>query len=246
MSDVIQVDFKNHLPVDLQLVLMAGKIGVSGEQSSFYQKAFDLWFCVWDQTLRELDGLKHLPSDQFTRQDLVAGVFRKGECIALTCYRRADLSQMVDRRDSWFTPWPEETMVALSKKYPRSSANSFFTIHPDFRKSHTAEPAIPGVNISLLLAELVSLISYHSRADATYGVTRNNRSVNKLAYHGGAIPIARDQVHHGVTVDLIAFLPTNVKAAMEQFLPLTQQLWDTRIEYTRYEFEKDVTYAEVA
>lgn len=247
MSNIVQVDFKKKSYGDLQLVLMPGNGSGARDQNNYYEKAFKLWFNVWASTLKELDGLKHLPSDQFTRQDLVAGVFLRGDCIALTCYRKANLASVVDRRDSWFTPWTEETMVGLSKKYPRSAANSFFTLHPEFRKSlATDRPVLPGIDVSLVLAELVALISYSSGADATYGVTRNNRSVNKLAYHGGAIPIAQDQVHHGVSVDLIAFLPSNVQIAMQKFLPTTGELWNSRTEYTKYNFEKDVSHAEAA
>lgn len=242
-NNLIQVDFKNTNSLGLELVMIPGRKAV-GNESYHYQEAYGLWKDVWSQTLKDLDGLHALPSDQFTRQDLILGLFLQNKCIGLSCFRKADLANPVDRMDSWFTPWMESTMVEMSKKYAFSAANSFFTIHPNFRKSKSAPlDAVPagglGVDVSVLMAELVVTTAYHSGADATYGVTRNNRSVNKLAYHGGAVPIAKDQMHHGVSVDLIALIPEHLEPAMRSFLPLTHLLWEQRIRFTEYGFQRE-------
>ncbi|MBX9766550.1 MAG: hypothetical protein K2X47_04695 [Bdellovibrionales bacterium] len=244
MSNLIRVDFKEGQSRGLELVLMPGRLEM-GAQELYHQGAFELWKNIWSQTLRDLDGLDYLPSDQFTRQDLVAGLFLKNKCIGLTCFRKADLKSSIDRSDSWFKPWPETTMIELSQKYPQAAANSFFTIHPDFRKTTVTDGKLD-LPVSLLMAEFVATIAFHSAADATYGVTRNNRSVNKLAYHGGATPVAVDQTHHGVLVDLIAYYPEKLRIAMEGFLPATSLLWKNRIIFTDYGFQKGADNAKTA
>jgi hypothetical protein len=249
MGDIIRVDFKEGMDPGLQLALIPGRVALA-EQGAYYWGAFELWKEVWESTLKDLDGLPWLPSDQFTRQDLVAGLFLNGRCIGLSCFRKANLASPVDRMDSWFRPWPEAVMLELSRKYSQTAANSFFTIHPEFRKSKNMDPNHhPGgldVDVSILMAEIVVTIAYHSGADATYGVTRNNRSVNKLAYHGGAVPVVKDLTHHGVSVDLIALVPMYLEKAMGDFLPLTDLLWKNRIILTDYGFRKGRKHAEAA
>lgn len=215
----------------VKLVILSGTPPKDPAGVKLYNQAYELWQNVWAVTLRELDGLPKLHSDQFTRQEIVAGLFTDQECIGLTCFRRANLSVAADRDDSWFIPWPSHILTGLGQTHPHSWANSFFTVHPDYRRSHGSGPLQDHIELSVLLTEVVSMISIDLRADAVFGVTRNNRSVNKLAAYGGAVAVAEKQMHHGVEVDLIAFYPHKLVAARENFSPMIRNLWKKKQQY---------------
>lgn len=232
-----------------QLILLPGSFATS-ESKPYYESAYSLWHSVWSETLNELDGLPKLFSDGFTRQDVVVGLFLGTQCIALNCFRRSDLRNIAHRQDSWFLPWTESQLVELGEKYPNGLVNSYFTIHPDFRKSAPgndfARQFLERFNLAIVLAELSALMTVKLNADGAFGVTRNNRSVNKLAYHGGAIPLAKNKMHHGVDVDLILYENDRVQRAMSNFTSQTLGLWENRIDFANFEFRKEKHYAKAS
>lgn len=160
--------------------------------------AYQCWSDVWKQTFTELEGRSVLHSDDFTRQDEVGALFHGYECIALFFSRAVDLASPLARDDSYFSVWPEAARDAACRHGTRVWVSSNITIHPDWRR-----PA--NVQLSRLVCALIIERFLISDADVLVGTMRNDRSMNTVTYGLGAEPVACDVIHHGVSVDLVAF-----------------------------------------
>jgi hypothetical protein len=215
---------------DLQTVVMPCRMPCN-KNDEFYTAAYKTWSEVWRETLLELDGSDVLYSDHFTRQDYMVAIFNGDTCVALTCFRRADLSLLTDQEDSWFKPWPHDLRQVLGKEYKNGVVISWVTIHKDYRKTSPIVE-LRELNIIDRLAEMMNLFLEDCGTDAGFGVTRNNRSVNRFGQYAGSNTILSGAELHGVEVDLITLKAANVKAAQSKFPALAFDLWSNRLVFT--------------
>ncbi len=169
---------------DLQLVLLPGR-GPAPGGAEYYLEAYRLWKLVWKATLLELDGSDELYSDHFTRQDYVLCLFHGARCVALTCFRRADLGYATHQEDSWFKPWPKEMLDQIGRELRQGLVVSWVTIDPDYRRTQ-ANAYTKDLEISPRLAEALNFFMRDCEVDIAFGVTRNNRSVNKFCAYAGS------------------------------------------------------------
>jgi hypothetical protein len=139
-----------------------------------------------------------LHSDDFTRQDEISALFHGYECIALFFSRKVDLSSPLAKDDSNFSVWPAAARDAACARGSRVWVSSNITIHPHWRR-----PA--NCSLSRLICALIIERFLISDADVLVGTMRNDRRMNTVTYELGAKPLARDVIHHGVPVDLVAF-----------------------------------------
>jgi hypothetical protein len=160
--------------------------------------AYQCWSGVWRETFAELEGRTELCSDDFTRQEEISALFHGYECIALFFSRTVDLSSPIARDDSYFSVWPEAARQAACAHGSRVWVSSNITIHRDWRR-----PA--NCSLSRLICALIMERFLISDADVLVGTMRNDRRMNTVTYELGAKPLARDVIHHGVPVDLVAF-----------------------------------------
>jgi hypothetical protein len=184
-------------------------------------EAYRCWSEVWNQTLDELDQVKHVPSDDFSRQDLVGAIFHDWECIGMTSFRWVDLSNPVDKDDSYFSVWPRASVDALCASGTRVGIGSNLTVAAPWRHAQ-------GASVKELLLTLSVDRFLQSDADAIAATMRNDRGMDALGYRLGFEPLAHDVIHHGVAVDLMAFyrrtsrrplLDTGAEALVQKLLP---------------------------
>ena len=161
-------------------------------------EAYRCWRSVWQQTLQELDHLDTVPSDDFSRQDEIGALFHEWECLGLTSYRWLDLSNPIDRDDSYFHIWSEEARAAAAMGGPRVCICGNLTVAAPWRRAK-------GVPVKEVLLSLAVERFLESPADALLGTPRNDRGMNALGYRLGFQPLSRGVIHHGVEVDLVAF-----------------------------------------
>jgi hypothetical protein len=161
-------------------------------------EAYRCWSDVWKTTLRELDNLPDVPSDEFTRQDEIGALFQDYECIGLTCFRWVDTSQAMFLDDSYFKVWPKAASDAARELGPNVCILSNLTVSPAWRRAR-------GLSVMEVLGCLSVDRFLHSDGDALVGTPRTDRGVNKLCYRLGFRSLARDVVHHGVKIDLVGF-----------------------------------------
>jgi hypothetical protein len=161
-------------------------------------EAYRCWSEVWKATLSELDNLPDVPSDEFTRQDEVGALFHGNECIGLTCFRWVDASRALFQDDSYFKVWPKETILAVRELGLRLCILSNLTVAPHWRRATggSVMEVLGGLSVDRFLG---------SDRNVVVATPRSDRGVNRLCYRLGFRALARDIIHHGVKIDLVAF-----------------------------------------
>jgi hypothetical protein len=151
---------------------------VLGQGVSRYVSAFETFRLVWEQTFRSLNGEAYVQySDDFTKQDYVQCIFDGTDCAGLDCVRRVDIRNPVYLKDSWLKAWPSKVLNSLSRTQSTALINSFFTVHPSYRKSSGGRQS----NISYVLGCLSVLYQLELEIPLMLGMMRNDRSMNKQA-----------------------------------------------------------------
>jgi hypothetical protein len=161
-------------------------------------EAYRCWRATWRDAFVELEQHSELFSDDFTRQDEVGAIFQHDECIALSFFRWVDLSNPMNRDDSYFRVWPEEARDEACREGSRICVSSSFTLAAGYRRSNVC--SLKDVLVALIIERFLA-----SDADAVVGTVRNNRGVDKLIYRNGFLPILHNRTMYGVDVDLGAF-----------------------------------------
>lgn len=162
-------------------------------------KSYDMWRGVWVAALNELEGETDLKSDDFTRQQDVGVLFQDGVAVGSVFFSNVDLKLPMWRKDSYFSAWPEQTMIDLGGVYPSVLVCSYFTLSAAFRRGTR------GFNGKQLLAALAVEHFFNTTSPAMVGTMRVNRGMHMLCYDLHATPVVTGLQMHGVEVDLILF-----------------------------------------
>lgn len=190
------------------------------------RSAYELWRDQWQATLRELDGITRLHSDEFVRQDAIAVLSTEHRCVALSALRWLDLSQPIAREDSYFRAWPEEVVRGLGDALVAISSNTI--VHPDWRGALLEPSVCPPSEPQPLSTVIVALAIrrfLESSGECVIGVTRNDRSMNRVAASVGAVKLGQIELH-GIESDLICIR----RQAATPRSPVVDALWAKRYE----------------
>lgn len=173
-----------------------------------YNKIYKCWHSVWSKAYAEVkyhSDNQCLKSDSFTRQDFVAAIFHKNECVAFILFRYAHLDLISLKDDSFFSQWSEIHIRAVSKQGPRLLICGNLGVIPTFRQKTL------GISLKELICGLIMEITVQSEVDATLATPRRDKNVHSAAYLWGATPIAKDiSWGFGINVDLISFNRTHL------------------------------------
>ncbi|MBC7537892.1 MAG: hypothetical protein H7281_03675 [Bacteriovorax sp.] len=201
-----------------------------------YNSAYHLWERVWSETLKELDGVKKLFSNEFTRHDFATVLYRDDIAIALMCYSAVNLNLDVRKNDSWFESWPQEFLAEQSIREGEGLIAAWFCTAPEYRKSQLNYP----INSAKLIMEAFGKIVLEDGYNVGYGTSRNNRSVNKLLYEIGGEKRG-ESLAHGCEVDLILVEPDKVREAQLSYSNLFKKLWEEKIDYRKRGYEQELS-----
>lgn len=215
----------NH--TDLQLVLCPVR-EPEAKYLNIYNKIYKCWHSVWTSAYTEVNYQKEhesLKSDSFTRQDFVAAIFHKEDCIAFILFRRADANLISTKDDSFFEHWSEIHLKSVNKIGQNLMICGNLGIHPTFRQKTF------GVSLKEIMGGLISEITLQTNVDATLATPRRDRNVQSAAYQWGAVPIAQDiSWGCGIQIDLISFHKANLLKHRDHALrPLIDELWLNKI-----------------
>ncbi|MBY0554037.1 hypothetical protein K2P97_05890 [bacterium] len=191
-----------------------------------YNSSYNLWKTNWLNTLKKLDNIENLYSEDFTRHDFFVVISYKKEAIGLCCFRKVDLKVYATIEDSWFNPWPKDFLFQLAQDVDSAIVPSWFTIHQDYRRSKGKTE----LNLAQILSEIMSLVTIHENVDVTFSSPRKDRSVDKLLENAGAVAVFKDITYHGVLVDLVCFFIEEIKKV--KFSSEASLLWKKRKDYT--------------
>lgn len=186
--------------------------------------AYELWRSEWLATLGELDGVTRLHSDEFGRLDEV-GVLSIGQrCISLIGLRWFDLSLRMAREDSYFQHWPQDVIERVARGIVATTSN--VCVHSNYRRALIdPSPERTGAPASLILSTVALGFRrcMESPAEHVVAVTRNDRSMNRVAAAAGAVKVGQIKLH-GIDSDLILVTRDKVKTRG----PVFDVLWGRR------------------
>ena len=183
------------------------------------------WKSLWGEMRQSLGVPGELPSDGFTRQDLVGALIRDEAVFGLCTFRWIDARHQSTWDDSYFTHWPKECIDRLRSSQKNIIVCGNFCVDTSFRAGHQGIPAK-----DLLMGMVVQTL-VNSQAGSLIGSVRNNRKMNETCYRWGAQSVAKDQDsgYGDAKVDLIEFkAETAGQTAPRDLQQLTENLWLTR------------------
>jgi hypothetical protein len=166
-----------------------------------YEKAYCCWKEVWEKAFKEMNQMKPLYSDNFTRQDEIMAFFYKDICAGIITLRWYDFGNQADRDDSYFQVYPESAIKKICCGGYRIMVSSNFAINSDFRKSAY------GISWKDLMTAILVKRFKASNCDALTGTGRINKGIEKASYRMGAVPICLDipYVIDGERIDIVAW-----------------------------------------
>lgn len=209
---------------NIQLVVIPARF-VHADYREYYNQAYNLWKSVWAETYEALDGLDHLCSDDFTRQDEILCLFSGRKCVALVFFRFIDLQDHAHRDDTYFKVWPDEAMTGLKREGSKVLLGSYITTDESVRRGSL------GISIKDLLVNLSVKKFIASSANAMTGVMRNNKGMSKCVYNVGAETLVQNHMAHNVSVDIVAYFKKTVRVA-EEYKFLVDRLWKNKIQFS--------------
>ncbi len=191
-----------------------------------YLASYNTFKSTWLDAFTEIFGENYCyTSNDFSRQDLIQGLFIKNQCVALDCIREINLTSPVDLDDSWLKPWKKEHIESLVKQgYERCLINSYFTVHKDFRKAIYNEK----YSISYILGCLSVLYQLELGSPLMLGMMRNNRSMNTLGRSWGSSVIEENVIHNTIPTDLVVFKSREVFQASKNFPPIVFEIFKNK------------------
>lgn len=222
----------------LKLVIIPCREPVPVEALKFYNSAYQLWHRVWSETLKELDGVEKLFSNEFTRHDFAVVLFSNDTAISLACYSSVNLKLDSRLNDAWFESWPQEILIKQKERDGEGVLAAWFCAAPEYRKTYINS----SINIAKLMVEAFGRVVLDGAYSVGYGVSRNNRGVNKMLYEIGGTKLG-ESVAHGCAVDLILIEPENVHLNQLSYSNIFKKLWENKIDFRVRDYEQKLSRA---
>ena len=173
---------------------------IEDSQLDRYNRLFDLWYQIWVETRREVNPSLPTPSDNFSRQDEVIGLFYEDRPIATICHRYVDLQQRCIMHDSFFTGlWTDQVKESLAQHGRWFVLGSHVFIDPEFRKMASGYPT----------KNILCQLSFHrlnfANVDGVIGLMRKDKGMHDVFYKAGAKPLIKDVQFYQIPVDIVMF-----------------------------------------
>lgn len=173
---------------------------VPDSQMTDYNAVFDLWYKIWVETRLEVNPNLPTPSDNFSRQDEIIGLFYDDQPIATICHRYVDLQQRCVMHDSFFTGlWTDQVKESLAQHGRWFVLGSHVFIDPQFRKMASGYPT----------KNIVCQLSFYrlnaAKADGVIGLMRKDKGMHDVFYKAGAQPLIQDVHFYQIPVDIVMF-----------------------------------------
>ena len=189
-------------------------------QGAVAEAAYELWHEVWLATFRQLDGVEHLDSNEFTKQDEILALSHAGPCMSVTALRSVDRSTRIGREDSYFREWPRD---ALQKIGTTLMISSNTVVAERFRRARVHSDGADAQRLSELVIGLALRRFAASKSEEFVGVARNDRKMDRVgsALRGRAIGRL---ILHGIESDIMLFS----RHALPVFGPAIERIWSRR------------------
>jgi hypothetical protein len=176
-----------------------------------YNQVFDLWYRVWVETRHEVDTKLATPSDNFSRQSEVIGLFYEGRVIGLVCNRYVDIRQTAILSDSFFSHsiWPQAVLDRLPQLGRTYSLASHAFVDPAFRKSSSGLPT------KHIVFALSFVQTNASLSDASLAMVRKDKNLHSIMLKSGWELLREDVSWYHIPVDLVVGFPSRKPIVIE-------------------------------
>ncbi|HLW57225.1 MAG TPA: hypothetical protein VKY27_07560 [Bacteriovoracaceae bacterium] len=214
-------------PYQLNLKVFGPHLYLKDEDKEYYQIAYNKWKEAWQEVVNSEMGVNSsvFYSDDFTRQDHIIALFDQKSCIGMAFMREVNLGINCLIEDSSFRFWPLQQLEKLLHQYKQVVIASYFTITPQYRRTH--------VEWKTLFLSLY--LDYFSELGSKIMVTaaRKLKSNEKLCYQLGAKPLLKDvvfstksgQVIERETIDLLFWENNHFSLLNPNLQNLRTQIW---------------------
>jgi hypothetical protein len=183
-----------------------------------YNQLYRLWKQIWNETYSELGSNKTVCGDDFYFLDEFCTIHFDNLPIAMVALKWLDLNLIPACENNYIEHFPGETLTQLKELgYQKVMGLGNLIAHPDWRKNGS-QLSYTDVVVGLALKRQIE-----NHFDTAICYTRNNRSVNKLVYRLGGIPLWQNLMRHNVQVDVVV-IPSEKVAIHPQ--PEVQQAID--------------------
>jgi hypothetical protein len=186
-----------------------------------YNQVFQCWHEQWQETLSTLQPGHQLYSDCFTRQDCIATLFYKEQCISLAFLRQIDLGVELNLKDSFFKFWTAAATEKIKLNYSAVYLCSNFTVHKDWRG------AIGKIRIKKLLMGLILMhLQKQNDVEAILAAVRCDRGMHNLSYEFSARAIEQNvKSPFNDFVDLVVYDRNEIDLGDSFSKNLVEQIW---------------------
>jgi hypothetical protein len=200
----------------------------SPEMVSRINKTYAFWHDIWFRSLKAIEPIERLYSDEFMRCDKVGVLYHvpTDQPILLCFYTSHDfhLNQTLD--DSYFQAWPREILEKLRGQYETALVCSHWTLGREQR-------LMPGVDMKHFVLGLIHCVFQDSGLPVLLTTSRNTKKVNQLLSFMGCQPVAKDVIYHGEPADMFTLTLEQSRQNFTHEYPkelreLAQYLWETR------------------
>lgn len=185
---------------------------------------FNFYKKVWNQAYEELNIKSSKLADDFYRFDCKLGIFRDLEPIAFHGYQHFNLDLQAHREHQYFTQFGFSLAdVLLERGLKKFITMEYLGVCEEFRR-------INGNHMTSVVGSFSTQFLKNQDCDALLGVSRNNRSVNKLCRLFGGEALFTGIPLNNTSVDVFIFEPKNIQRhpdaeiqdQVDHFLQLTE------------------------
>lgn len=181
----------------LQYILLSGN-RADESRVPYHDSAYELWQRSWQKTFEDLKSEHKLRAEDFTRHDLVAGLFYQGKAIGLLLHTIYDLELEAVRNQAYLATFPPEILEKVREEGTRQVLSmEYLTLDPAWGRRAIG---IPLVEVIVGLSAKIAMTSNLR----TIQVARIDRGIHEILYGYGARCLVKNLTLHNVAVDLVS------------------------------------------
>jgi hypothetical protein len=194
---------------------------------SIYEKAYELWRNVWEETFTEVLGKGEVVSDDWLSKDKISILCYQSNPIGIFFHNWYDLLLTPHWDHTYFSHYPAGLKVFLKgHNYKKIMSISYLTVHKEWRRRQS------GFSTADILVSLACMDLVESDAQAMITNTHNSRKTDRLGKRHGARIFLPDYLYHGLPSSALLF-ERQTCHVNQKVGNLVHYLWTNRNQFDR-------------
>ncbi len=211
---------------NLSYILFPAKALGTFPQQKLYQYAYAYWRDFWREFYSSQESPEGFRTDEFYRQNMVAGLFQGDEVVAVHTYTFFDLRYTATQEHSYFSLYSELDLQRLKTLgLNQVMTMEFMAMNPAFRKS------VVGISLAEVMVACGVHILRAAGLDASITIAREDYKVPEFARRVGFKTLRAGLSRHHCPCELM-YLPLNdlVQNLSPEVQHYVQYFWDRRVD----------------